>query len=166
MKKIEGSPKNLKQLLQNTKYSIHYYQREYMWQRKHIEELIDDLTSEFLEYYKTDDPRQAVADYGAYFMGSIVLAGRENAIIDGQQRFSSLTLLLMYLNNRLKTIGQSYNMIETMIFSESFGTKSFNINVDDRQDCMNAIFNDTDFDTTGAGESVKNLYGRYHDVVS
>lgn len=26
MKKIEGSPKNLKQLLQNTKYSIHYYQ--------------------------------------------------------------------------------------------------------------------------------------------
>ena len=44
MKKIEGSPKNLKQLLQNTKYSIHYYQREYMWQRKHIEELIDDLT--------------------------------------------------------------------------------------------------------------------------
>ena len=74
---------DLKQLLQNTKYSIHYYQREYMWQRKHIEELIDDLTSEFLEYYKTDDPRQAVADYGAYFMGSIVLAGRENAIIDG-----------------------------------------------------------------------------------
>lgn len=48
MKKIEGSPKSLKQLLQNTKYSIHYYQREYMWQRKHIEELIDDLTSEII----------------------------------------------------------------------------------------------------------------------
>ena len=95
MKKIEGSPKNLKQLLQNTKYSIHYYQREYMWQRKHIEELIDDLTSEFLECYKPGHSRPAVADYGAYFMGSIVLAGRENAIIDGQQRFSSLTLLLM-----------------------------------------------------------------------
>ena len=68
MKKIEGSPKNLKQLLQNTKYSIHYYQREYMWQRKHIEELIDDLTSEFLEYYKTDDPRQRI--YIRYFHGT------------------------------------------------------------------------------------------------
>ena len=165
MKKIEGSPKNLKQLLQNTKYSIHYYQREYMWQRKHIEELIDDLTSEFLEYYKPGDPRAAVADYGAYFMGSIVLAGRENAIIDGQQRFSSLTLLLMYLNNRLKRIGKSYNMIETMIFSESFGTKSFNINVEDRQECMEAIFNDKDFDLTNCGESVRNLYGRYLDIV-
>lgn len=164
VKKIEGSPKNLKQLLQNTKYSIHYYQREYMWQRKHIEELIDDLTAEFLENYKVGDARPAVADYGAYFMGSIVLAGRENAIIDGQQRFSSLTLLLMYLNNRLKAIGQSYNMIETMIFSESFGTKSFNINVDDRQACMEAIFNDSDFDTTNCGESIKNLYGRYLDI--
>ena len=54
MKKIEGSPKNLKPLLQNTKYSILYYQREYMWQRKHIEELIDDLTSESLIITKPD----------------------------------------------------------------------------------------------------------------
>lgn len=164
MKKIEGSPKSLKQLLQNTKYSIHYYQREYMWQRKHIEELIDDLTSEFLEYYKPGDTRQAVQDYGAYFMGSIVLAGRENAIIDGQQRFSSLTLLLMFLNNRLKSLGQTYSMIEAMIFSESFGSKSFNINVEDREDCMNAIFNGENFDLTNANESVTNLYNRYLDI--
>ena len=165
MKKIDGSPKSLKQLLQNTKYSIHYYQREYMWQRKHIEELIDDLTSEFLDYYHPGDDRRAVQDYGAYFMGSIVLAGRENAIIDGQQRFSSLTLLLMYLNNRLRTLGQSYSMIEQMIFSEAFGTKSFNINVEDRYDCMNAIFNDKPFDVTDCGESVKNLYSRYADII-
>lgn len=164
MKKIEGSPKSLKQLLQNTKYSIHYYQREYMWQRKHIEELIDDLSSEFLEYFKIGDSRQAVQDYGAYFMGSIVLAGRENAIIDGQQRFSSLTLLLMYLNNRLNALGEKYSMIEAMIFSESFGTKSFNINVEDREDCMNAIFNGESFDLTNANESVINLYNRYLDI--
>jgi len=165
VKKIEGSPKSLKQLLQNTKYSIHYYQREYMWQRKHIEELIDDLTSEFLDYYVPGDDRKDVQDYGAYFMGSIVLAGRENAIIDGQQRFSSLTLLLMYLNNRLRSLGQNYSMIEQMIFSEAYGTKSFNINVEDRADCMNAIFNDQPFDTTNVGESVKNLYGRYTDII-
>lgn len=165
VKKIEGSPKSLKQLLQNTKYSIHYYQREYMWQRKQIEELIDDLTSEFLDYYKPGDDRKDVQDYGAYFMGSIVLAGRENAIIDGQQRFSSLTLLLMYLNNRLRTLGQNYSMIEQMIFSEAYGTKSFNINVEDRADCMNAIFNDQSFDTTDVGESVKNLYDRYNDII-
>ena len=102
MKKIEGSPKSLKQLLLNTKYTIHYYQREYRWQRKHIEDLVDDLTSEFLLNYKSGDERFDVLEYGAYFMGSIVLAGRENAIVDGQQRLTSLTLLLIYLNNRLK----------------------------------------------------------------
>ena len=165
MKKIEGSPKSLKQLLQNTKYSIHYYQREYMWQRKHIEELIDDLTSEFLNNYHSGDDRRAVQDYSTYFMGSVVLAGRDNAIIDGQQRLSSLTLLLIYINNRLRKIGQSYSMIEQMIFSESYGTKSFNINVDDRYDCMNAIFNDNPFDITDCGESVKNLYSRYADII-
>jgi len=165
MKKIEGFHKSLKQLLLNTKYSIYYYQREYMWQRKHIEELITDLTSEFLDYYVPGDIRQKVQDYGVYFMGSIVLAGRENAIIDGQQRFSSLTLLLMYLNNRLRTLGQSYSMIEQMIFSEAYGTKSFNINVDERLECMNAIFNDQPFDTTDVGESVKNLYDRYNDII-
>ena len=165
MKKIEGYPKSLKQLLQNTKYTIHYYQREYMWQRKHIEELIDDLTSEFLESYVSGDSRQKVQDYGAYFMGSIVLAGRDNAIIDGQQRFSSLTLLLIYLNNRLRTLGQKYDVVEQMIFSTAFGMQSFNINVEGRSACMNAIFNDQTFDITDAEESVKNLYGRYNDII-
>ena len=165
MQAIKGIDKSLKALLQNTKYSINYYQREYMWQRKHIEELIDDLTSEFLNYYRNGDSRQKVMDYGVYFMGSIVLAGRENAIVDGQQRFSSLTLLLMYLNNRLRTLGQSCSVIEQMIFSESFGTKSFNINVEERSECMSAIFNNKQFDTTNASESVKNLYGRYNDII-
>lgn len=164
MKKIEGSPKNLKQLLQNTKYSIHYYQREYMWQRKQFEELIEDLTAEFLIYYKPEHQRKNVGDYGSYFMGSVVLAGRDNAIIDGQQRFSSLTLLLIYLHNRLKSIEQSYALIENMIFSESFGTKSFNINVEDREPCMHAIFNSTPFDAFGKNESIVNLYKRYNDI--
>ena len=164
MKEIKGSPKSLKQLLQNTKYSIHYYQREYMWQRKQVEELIDDLTSEFLESYHKDDDRQAVQNYGAYFMGSIVLAGRENAIIDGQQRFSTLTLLLIYLNNRLKKIGEEHGKIREMIYSESFGKESFNIDVEDRTDCMNALFSDKPFDTEDVNESVKNLYDRYNDI--
>ena len=165
MQKIDGSPKSLKQLLLNTKYSIHYYQREYMWQQKQIEELIDDLTSEFLIYYNKGDDRLSVMNYGAYFMGSIVLAGRENAIIDGQQRFTSLTLLLMYLHNRLKAINEPYSVIDQMIYSESFGKKSFNIDVDDRSECMNAIFSEKQFDITDASESVKNLYGRYEDIV-
>ena len=32
-------------------------------------------------------------------------------------------------------------------------------------DCMNAIFNDKPFDITDFGESVKNLYSRYADII-
>ena len=164
MEKIDGSPKSLKQLLLNTKYSIHYYQREYMWQKKHMEELIDDLTSEFLDFYRPEHSRQDVFNYGVYFMGSIVLAGRDNAIIDGQQRLSSLTLLLIYLKNRLKAIGDKNSTIEQMIYSESYGTSSFNIYVEDREDCVKALFNDEEFDPSGYGESVRNLSDRYNEL--
>lgn len=164
MNKIEGTPKSLKQLLQNTKYSIHYYQREYMWQRKQIEELLEDLKSEFLESYTRGDGREKVAGYGVYFMGSVVLSGRENAIIDGQQRLSSLTLLLIYLRNRLKAIGKEHYTINAMIYSESFGSESFNIDVESRRDCMFALFREQDFDTADCGESERNLYDRYKDI--
>ncbi len=165
MKKIDGEPKTLRRLLINTKYTVHYYQREYKWQRKHIEELIDDLTSEFLEYYKSGDVLESVKDYGVYFMGSVVVVGRGNAIIDGQQRFSSLTLLMMYLKNRLTERNESNSAMNDMIFSESSGSVTFNINVDDRIECMTAIYNDELFDTTNANESAKNLYDRYNDIV-
>lgn len=135
-----------------------------MWQRKQVEELIDDLTSEFLESYKPGDERPDVQNYEAYFMGSIVLAGRVNAIIDGQQRFSTLTLLLIYLNNRLKKIGVENRKLREMIYSESYGDEGFNIKVEDRIECMDALYNEKLFNTENCIESVKNLYERYNDI--
>ena len=164
MRKISGTEKTFKQLLQNTKYSIHYYQREYAWQYKQVQELIDDLTDEFLNYYDPVHDRADVANYGVYFMGSVVLAGRENAIIDGQQRLSSLSLLLIYLRCRLLSMGVTIATVDQMIFSESYGTASFNISVEDREPCLRALNDGKDFDPEGYGESVKNLYDRYQDI--
>ena len=69
MEKIDGKAKSLRDLLQNKKYTLHYYQREYRWQRKHIDELIDDLTTEFLGNYKPEHVREDVSKYGVYVMG-------------------------------------------------------------------------------------------------
>lgn len=166
MKEIKGTPKNLMGLLQNAKYTVNYYQREYRWQRRQIEELINDLTTEFLRNYKLGHNREFVADYDIYFMGSIILAGRENEIVDGQQRLSSLTLLLMYLRNCLTERKEHHPTVNQIIYSEVRGKKSFNINVPERQACMDAIFrNDLDcFDTTDAIESVKNLCEAYNII--
>lgn len=166
MKKIEGSDRNLRDLLGNKKYTIPYYQREFMWQTKQIEDLIDDLTSEFLEYYEEGHERDCVEKYGVYFMGSVVLAGDGKAIIDGQQRFTSLTLLLIYLYNKIKDIDtEVHSLIEPLIYSLKYSKKSFNIQVPEREDCMNAIFNNQEFGIESEkNESVKNLYARYEDI--
>lgn len=164
MKKIDGSPKTLKELLLNTKYSIHYYQREYQWQKKQIGEMIEDLTSEFLTYYQENDERMKVKDYGAYFMGSVVLTGRDNAIIDGQQRLTSLTLLIMFLLNCAKEKGLEDNNLKGMVYSEAFGQKSFNINVPEREECLNAIFNGNEYETENKNESIRNIYKAYKNI--
>ena len=164
MKQLDCYPKSLLSLMTTKHYTINYYQREYRWQRKQIEELIDDLTSEFLNHYNYGDEREDIVNYETYFMGSIVIANQDNTIIDGQQRLTSLTLLMIYLNNRLKTLGQNHPSIDRMIYSDRFGKKSFNINIEERNACMNAIYNNEDIDTAQCSESVKNIKDRYDDI--
>src|SRR3990167_9097387 len=165
MKKIIGKEKPVSDLLANKKYTIHYYQREYRWGKKQIEELIDDLTGEFLEFYEAGHSRDMVQNYGHYYLGSIVLSSGENqnAIIDGQQRLTSLTLLLIYLNNLQKELKDKV-AIDNLIFSERYGQKSFNIYVEEREECLNALYTGKDFDPDDQPESVKAIYERYNDI--
>jgi uncharacterized protein with ParB-like and HNH nuclease domain len=165
MKEISGKEKSVSDLLRAKKYTIHYYQREYRWGKKQIEELIDDLVDEFEENYDENHEQKDGANYGHYYLGSIVITDDESerAIIDGQQRLTSLTLLLIYLNNLQKGRARQIH-IEDLIFSEEYGDKSFNIHVAERKPCLDAIFNGEDFDPTNQPESVQTIYARYQDI--
>lgn len=167
-KQIGGQPKTLRVLLTGVKYTVHYYQREYMWGKKQIEELIEDLTEEFLEQYDETHERIAVKGYGHYFMGSIVVTENDNAIIDGQQRLTSLTLLLIYLHHLQKDRPDQSRVknIEQLIFSEQYGQNTYNVDVPERRPCLDALFLEKeDFQVSGQPESVRNLVARYHDIV-
>ena len=168
MKKILGEAKTIRQLLSGAKYSIDYYQREYKWESKQVAELIEDLTTKFLEDFEEGDERTAVeTDYGHYFLGSIIISSKEarKFIVDGQQRLTTLTLLLVYLNNIQRERPDATRVaIEELIFSAKFGQKSFNIDVDELAECMEALFDDRDFDTDGKPEAVANLVARYEDI--
>ena len=164
MKKILGAPKSIRELFTGVKYSIHYYQREYQWQRKQIEELIEDLTGEFLEYYSETHERNEVEKYGHYFMGSVVLTEDENAIIDGQQRLTSLSLLLLFITKHLKDTNDKAEVLN-LIYSQKYGKTTFNINVEERTKCLESIINDETFEPQGHPESVQNIWHRYNDIV-
>lgn len=165
MKKIIGKEKSLTDLLANKKYTIHYYQREYRWGKKQIEELVDDLSEEFLENYKPGHERTEVATYGHYYLGSVVLTSNdgEQAIIDGQQRLTSLTLLLIYLNNLQVDTAEKVT-IDQLIFSEQYGKKSFNIQVSEREACMDALYKREYFSPLNQNESVVNIFNRHSDI--
>ncbi len=165
MKEIQAKTRSVRELLSDTKYGIDYYQREYKWQTKQIVELVSDLTTAFLEAYSPQHERKDVASYGHYFLGSIVISqpDEKKQIVDGQQRLTSLTLLLIYLHNIQKDHPQAVS-VEKMIFSEEYGEKSFNLDIPERNECMNALFDDISYDVVDQIESIQNLIGRYHDI--
>ena len=89
----------------------------------------------------------------------------QSAIIDGQQRLTSLTLLLIYLNNLQKNKINRV-AIDNLIFSERYGKKSFNIHVDEREKCLDALYTDNiaNFNFSNESESVRTIFDRYQDI--
>lgn len=163
MNGITGNPIEINDLF-NNRYTVQYYQREYNWGTKQIEELIYDLSNEFMNYYKDGDTQDEVEQYGNYFLGPIILTDK-NEIIDGQQRLSSLTLLLIYLNNLQNNIKTNMVNIDNLIFTKKFGKKTFCIDVKERTECLEGLYENETYDIENEkNESVINLYNRYKDI--
>src|SRR6266571_965674 len=125
-REIDGKGRTIRELLAGRKYSIDYYQREYKWKQKQVAELLDDLADKFVASHEEGNERSDVADYGHYFLGSIIISDKDGQkfIIDGQQRLTTLTLLLIFLHHQLADAEQKAQ-ISDLIFSQRFGARSF-----------------------------------------
>ena len=165
MREIRGDAKNLRSLLSGAKFAIDYYQREYRWETKHVSELIDDLMEKFQDSFESGDERSAVEGYGHYFLGSIIISDKDGRkfIIDGQQRLTTISLILIHIY-RLLDDDEQKAQIADLIFSQRFGRRSFNIDVDERASCMEALFTGAIFEEADQPESVINILHRFHDV--
>ena len=161
---IKGEARNVKEILSN-KFKLDFYQREYKWQTSNLIDLLEDLTSKFLSCYDKTHERIDVKEYSNYFLGPIVICKKKNGnfVIDGQQRLTTLTLLLMHINH-LQNGLEDRKSLDNLIFSESFGRKSFNLDVTEREECMTAVYKNELFDVTNQSESVQNVYSRYQDI--
>lgn len=168
MQKIDKTD-TLETILTRGKFEVDYYQREYRWGRKQIEQMLMDFYDTFRQNY---DPANhgapsEVQKYGYYYMGSIICTNdNTRQVIDGQQRLTSLTLLLIYLRNlQNQTTGVPYLPvnIDGLIYKDSYGTMSFNLDVPERNDCMQALWNQNKAYISD-NESNKNLLARYSDI--
>lgn len=164
--KIDADDRSVFDVLNERKYTVDYFQREYSWQKKHIEQLVTDLTSTFMDVHDPENDREAVEHYDNYYLGPFVVCSKNGSksIIDGQQRLTSLTLFLIFLNNLQKEI-EGNESIEPLVFSEKYGKKSFNIHVDERLDCLESLFHRGSYDIQDDDdESTINMVHRYEDI--
>ena len=121
MQKISGAEYPIKKIFSDDfDFIIPSYQRPYAWTTEEAGELFDDLYS-FMNQDgsgEQDDP---------YFLGSIVLIKQEgeslSEVIDGQQRLTTLTILLAAIANKvsgeerkalLKYINEAGNLAEEL----------------------------------------------------
>ena len=75
-------------------YSVPMYQRPYRWEAEPVKQLWCDI----IEFYK-EDRQKATDEKAKYFLGPIVTfyQNGKNQIIDGQQRITTLKILLFLL---------------------------------------------------------------------
>lgn len=91
--KVESHDKTAKELLHESYYRIPRFQRGYAWRRANIEE------------FWTDAIVDSVSDY---FIGSMIVFPATSDtldIVDGQQRLTTITLLLVAIRNSLRQQG-------------------------------------------------------------
>ena len=101
--------------------SIPDYQRPYKWTVKNVQQLIDDLLAHF-------------RDSKVYRIGTIVLYknGDKSEIVDGQQRLTTLSLVLhklgrkdiLFLQEKLSHSISKFNIIENYKFINSYNFPS------------------------------------------
>lgn len=80
-------------------FRIPLYQRPYAWQREQAEELLDDLLG------FVGSGTEPINDLNPYFLGSIVVIKEDHKpeaeVVDGQQRLTTLTILLSAIRSLL-----------------------------------------------------------------
>ena len=166
MSTIVPQKQTIQKLLGNAEFGIDFYQREYEWERRNIEELLDDFESSFWSQHNPNNQRGYVRQYPRYFLGTIISFTKngKKQIVDGQQRLTTLTLLLIHFHHQREKNEQIAD-VSRMIYSESFGEKSFNIDVAERNSCIKALFETGEFEPVNQrDQSVSNLVARFSDI--
>lgn len=129
MSYVNPSRQSIKTCFQS-RYTLPYFQREYKWERRHFAELVNDIQEAFLLEFDDAHGRAQVAEYSPYFLGSIITsaeAGGKKPLIDGQQRLTSMFLLLAVLERIRRDKNVAALDLSTLLGSVSYGVMDYSI---------------------------------------
>jgi uncharacterized protein with ParB-like and HNH nuclease domain len=169
-------------------YSLDVYQRDYRWsdekEYKIVTQLLEDIELRFLNNYQQNrqNTSQELKDvyqdvesrFNAYFLNTIMLNEQEGNIyiVDGQQRLTTILLLLIALyhigkdSNHINELFNLDKFLGNKIFEEDkAGEKHFKISNEDRNKIIEKIFNkEVITETDIKNISQKNLRDNYRVI--
>ena len=111
MQAIHANPKNIKDVF-NSSYEIPQFQRRYSWEKNECDKLWNDILEHFLKI------KDNIATGENYYLGTIVVYKDINnskfQVIDGQQRLTSLLLLIRALHR----VNKTYDALKECIYEK------------------------------------------------
>lgn len=109
---IQPDKQNIDQTFSTTVYFIDFYQRDYKWTEEPVKRLLDDVFYQFDEAYQKyselePNKENINARYPWYYLNTYVTnsVGGRVFVVDGQQRLTTLTLILLKLFTKAKALG-------------------------------------------------------------
>ena len=151
------------------RYRLDPYQREYDWERKHVVRLLDDLERRFSLHWNPLHDRTQISGYVPYFLGPFVYFEAEGItyLVDGQQRITTLHLLLIHLRRLLlqQDCVPDANRLEGLIRTVQFGRHTFTVDIEERTSLLEALVDGKSYVVNEETRpSVRNLLARSEDI--
>ena len=113
---IESTDLTIEQIFKDF-YTVPDFQREYVWKTENVEKLLQDIFDEFY------DENLTISEGPEYFLGSIVVCKDSDNIfllIDGQQRMTTIYLILCAARDLLINLGKKPTRVLTTQISYAY----------------------------------------------
>jgi hypothetical protein len=155
------------ELFADERFGLASYQREYTWSRSEVRALLTDLHRQFSAQWRANDDHTTVESYAPYFLGTIVYYKQDGVrrLVDGQQRLTTLHLLLIYLNRLLDEQGLKdlAPTLHHLVYRPR--SRTFTVHIAERTDVLKAILDGRRPVLAGDQPvSVRNIVRRYADI--
>jgi Protein of unknown function DUF262/Restriction Enzyme Adenine Methylase Associated/Protein of unknown function (DUF1524) len=166
---IEGRGCTIHQLFNGHRYQLDFYQREYTWGSENVRRLVDDLHRRFSNQWNALHDRRDSSRYKPYFLGPYVYFqdGDITYLVDGQQRVTTLHLLLILIHNLLddQDALDEARQLETLICNVMYGERRYTIDIEERAPLLDALMAGKSYEVKPDDRpSVRNLWDRYRDL--